>query len=570
MNDSAGRDAALDLDATHDGPVDGAGPPGAGRSSASVTPGAPAGASPSDGRPSAADRDAPRVLVDRYLLEERVASGGMASVWRAHDEVLARTVAVKVLHDHLAADEAFRERFRREAIAAAKLTHPNVVSLYDTGTDGDCVFIVMEYIDGSTLKDVIREQAPLGIPQATAIGERVARALDYAHSRGLVHRDVKPANILIGADGSVKVADFGIAKADHADDLTRTGMVLGTAAYVAPEQIRGEAVDGKADQYGLAIVLYEAITGRQPFKGDSPVATAAQRLERNPLPVRSLRADAPRALDAVLMRALARDPRDRFATVGAFADALAEFAEGDTGETAALVASTGGWVDDTAVTPRTSIGRAHSESFLRSEGRFLAPVLALLLLAGALVGVGLWTGVLEAGEDGFLPRIAGQEDDPETEAPSVADIPIAAPLVTYDPQGAGEERQQDLPLLLDGDESTSWRTERYRSAAFGNLKDGAGFYVDLGAPHAIDRVALRVTNGPATVEIAVADAPAPEREGWRTVGRIDDAGGDVIEVRAEEEAVGRYLLVWVTGTLPPFEGGYAAAFSQLAVFGAPG
>jgi eukaryotic-like serine/threonine-protein kinase len=337
-----------------------------------------------------------RVLGGRYLLEERVASGGMASVWRAHDEVLARTVAVKLLHDHLAADDGFRERFRREAIAAAKLTHPNVVSLYDTGTDGDFVFLVMEFIDGSTLKDVIREQGALDIARAASIGEQVARALDYAHSRGLVHRDVKPANILIGSDGAVKVADFGIAKADQHDDLTKTGMVLGTAAYVAPEQIRGETVDGKADQYALAIVLYEALTGSQPFRGDTPVATAAQRLERDPLPLRSLRAAAPRSLDSVLMRALARDPRNRFPSTGAFADALAEFADADTGETAALVGGTGSMPRTaTAAAPRATGGAtAAKESFLRSEGRFLAPVLVLVLLAAALVGVGLATGVL--------------------------------------------------------------------------------------------------------------------------------------------------------------------------------
>jgi serine/threonine-protein kinase len=164
----------------------------------------------------------------------------------------------------------------------------------------------MEFIDGRTLKEVISDHGPLPVAETAAVGEQVARALDYAHSRGLVHRDVKPANILISTDGLVKVTDFGIAKADQADDLTKTGMVLGTAAYVAPEQIKGDPVTGKADQYALAIVLYEALTGEQPFRADTPVATAAQRLERDPLPVRSLRADVPRPVDAVLQKALAR------------------------------------------------------------------------------------------------------------------------------------------------------------------------------------------------------------------------------------------------------------------------
>jgi tRNA A-37 threonylcarbamoyl transferase component Bud32 len=542
----------------------------------SATPDAGAGAAAPAG---------PRVLSGRYLLEERVASGGMASVWRGHDEVLARTVAVKVLHDHLAADEAFRERFRREAISAAKLTHPNVVSLYDTGADGDNVFLVMEFIDGSTLKDVIVAQGQLDIDQAAAVGEQVARALDYAHSRGLVHRDVKPANILIGSDGAVKVADFGIAKADQVDDLTKTGMVLGTAAYVAPEQIRGEAVDGKADQYGLAIVIYECVTGQQPFRAETPVATAAQRLERDPLPVRSLRANAPRGLDAVLMRALARDPRDRYPSAGAFADALAEFAGGDTGETAALVAADGagtgygsGYAGASAAGtgPRTTttVGRAHGESFLRSEGRFLAPVLALVLLAAALIGVGLWTGVLETGSDGLFPRIAGQEGGERADVEAAEAIAFAATPTVFDPFGSGSERDQDLPFLVDGDEETFWRTECYNSRAFGNLKEGAGFYVDLGAPHVIDTLALRTPTPGVTVEMRVADQPPGALEGWEVVARVDAAAGELVNLRPDADVTARYVLVWVTGDLPQggdgiCQGRFAAAFSQIAVTGVP-
>ncbi|MDP9406152.1 MAG: protein kinase, partial [Actinomycetota bacterium] len=240
-----------------------------------------------------AAEDEPVVLGGRYELTERIASGGMAAVWRGYDPVLARTVAVKLLHGHLAADAAFRERFRREAIAAAKLTHPHVVNLYDTGTDGDRVYLVMEFVDGATLRDVVADLGTLSVGQAADIGEKVARALDYAHERGLVHRDVKPANILIGDDGAVKVADFGIAKAEEAGgDLTKTGMVLGTAAYVAPEQITGGApVDGRADQYALGCVLYEALTGRPPFKGDSAVATAAQRLDTAPRSLHAARPD---------------------------------------------------------------------------------------------------------------------------------------------------------------------------------------------------------------------------------------------------------------------------------------
>ncbi|MGH3664969.1 MAG: protein kinase domain-containing protein, partial [Egibacteraceae bacterium] len=363
------------------------------------------------GGPAPPRSSGPVVLGGRYALTERIASGGMASVWRARDEVLTRTVAVKVLHDHLAADDAFRERFRREAIAAAKLTHPNVVGLYDTGSDGDKVYLVMEFVEGATLKDVIAERSTLASGQAASIGEKVARALDYAHERGLVHRDVKPANILIGDDGAVKVADFGIAKAEEAEaDLTKTGMVLGTAAYVAPEQITGATqIDGRADQYALGCMLYEALTGRQPFKGDSAVATAAQRLETTPLPLRSVKPDVPRGLDAVVMRSLSRKPEQRYDTTGQLANALAAFSDADTAQTAALASSaegaTNAWsrpvtesgTASWGLRPPPRAGRhaaaATSQVSRRhGENRWVWAVIALILAGGALAGYGLATG----------------------------------------------------------------------------------------------------------------------------------------------------------------------------------
>jgi eukaryotic-like serine/threonine-protein kinase len=219
--------------------------------------------------------DPPRILADRYRLERRIADGGMASVWQGHDAVLARTVAIKVLHPHLAEDVAFRERFRREAVSAAKLTHPNIVSLYDTGTDGDWAWLVMEYVDGATLKDVLEQAGQLNAGRAAAVAEKVARALSYAHARGLVHRDIKPANILLGHDGSVKVADFGIAKLQEADDLTRTGTVLGTAAYVAPERLDGTPAQTATDIYALGGVLFEILTGHPPATRRAGTAAGA-------------------------------------------------------------------------------------------------------------------------------------------------------------------------------------------------------------------------------------------------------------------------------------------------------
>jgi serine/threonine-protein kinase len=513
---------------------------------------------PADNGGSSAE---PRVLTGRYLLEERIASGGMASVWRAHDEVLARTVAVKILHDHLAADEGFRERFRREAVSAAKLGHPGVVSLYDTGSDGDHVYLVMEFVDGSTLKDLIAEQGPLSVTDVATIGEQVARALAFAHDHGLVHRDVKPANILIGADGQVKVTDFGIAKAETADDLTKAGMVLGTAAYVAPEQIRGDGVDGKTDQYALAIVLYEALTGEQPFHGDSPVATAAQRLNQDPLPVRSLRADVPRGVDAVLMRAMSREPIDRYRSCAHFADALAEYAD-DGGAATNLIETV---ADGAAGTPAVE-----DESFLRTEGRFLLPALVLLLLAVLLVVVGLLTGVLET-RDGFPVGIArddeGAEEPTDGEGGEVETGPLEiAGVAVFDPDGSGRERDEDLGNMLDDDPESSWRTEHYFSPTFGDLKPGVGFYVDLGGRREVAAARLVTPTPGFDVEIRVADEVPSALDGWRFVGGAEDVGE---EIRVElTDAAGRYVLVWVTGELPPSpytDDRFTAAFTDLAL-----
>lgn len=313
---------------------------------APLAAGEPAGGDEADARPHEGNGvgpgparrsgDAGRVLSGRYELRRRVGSGGMASVWEATDQVLARSVAVKLLHEHLADDEAFRERFRREAIAAARLAHANIVGLYDTGTDAEQEFLVMEYVEGVTLRDLIAGTDGLPSGPAATIACKIGQGLAYAHSRGLVHRDVKPANILIGDDGGMKITDFGIAKADHGDDLTSTGMVLGTAAYVAPEQILAEAIDGQADQYALACVLYESLTGKQPFRGDTAVATAAARLERETPSVRSIQPEIPIGLDAIVARGMARDPRERFPSVGDFSDALLSFVDADTDRTAAL------------------------------------------------------------------------------------------------------------------------------------------------------------------------------------------------------------------------------------------
>jgi serine/threonine-protein kinase len=215
------------------------------------------------------------MLAGRYRLDESLASGGMAQVWRGTDEVLRRAVAIKILHPHLSADETFVARFRQEAIAVAKLSHPAIVSVYDTCNQDGIEAIVMELVTGSTLRQRL-DAGPIEPQIAANVAAQVACALEVAHGAVLVHRDIKPANIMVNDEGQVKVADFGIARAVNAETVTQTAAVFGTAAYIAPEQAQGETVDRRTDIYSLGCVLYEMLTGQQPFKADSAVALAYQ------------------------------------------------------------------------------------------------------------------------------------------------------------------------------------------------------------------------------------------------------------------------------------------------------
>jgi eukaryotic-like serine/threonine-protein kinase len=262
------------------------------------------------------------VLGDRYRLVRRVATGGMGAVWEAEDTVLHRPVAVKVLAEGLAEDAAAAERFRREARAAAGLSHPNVAGVFDYGEDGRAQFLVMELIDGETLADRIRRTGPLTPEEAAAIAAEVADALGAAHEAGLVHRDVKPGNIMLTRRGDVKVMDFGIAAAQWASRLTASGTTIGTAAYISPEQAAGDHVTPASDIYSLGVVLYEMLAGRPPFQGGSPVAVASAHINGTPPPLRDVAPAAPKDLAAACEQALAKDPAARPHSAAAFAAML--------------------------------------------------------------------------------------------------------------------------------------------------------------------------------------------------------------------------------------------------------
>lgn len=281
----------------------------------------------------------PRLLNNRYELYEPLGQGGMATVYRATDIRLGRPVAVKLLHAHYANDDEFLQRFEHEAQSAAGLSaHPNIVDVYDVGQQDGVPYIVMELIEGPDLKTIIEQQGPLPIDQTLNIAQQVAEGLEYAHTRGLVHRDVKPQNILVSSDGIARIADFGIAKSYLSTAVTQAGITYGTADYISPEQAQGLPATPQSDVYSLGIVVYEMLTRHLPFSGDSPMAVAVQHIQQPPPPLSRWNASVPPALERIVMGALAKNPRERPASARAFATAMREYRNARGQETVAVPA----------------------------------------------------------------------------------------------------------------------------------------------------------------------------------------------------------------------------------------
>jgi len=330
------------------------------------------------------------VLSDRYELREQLGAGGMAEVFLGRDRVLGRTIAVKTLLTQYGGDPHFIERFRLEAQHAAALNHPNIVSVYDTGSDNGTHYIVMEYVEGKTLRDIIREEGPLLPERVAEIGADVCAGLSFAHSHGIVHRDIKPANIMVTPGGSVKVADFGIARAVSGDTVTQTAMVLGTAQYFSPEQAQSAPVDARSDIYSLGVVLYEMLTRQVPFTGSSPVAIAYKHVKEAPVLPSRLNPDVPPALESIVMKAMAKNPDNRYQNAQEMREDLLRALHGRPVQATPVLSDQTGMIsplsDETVVLER---GRVRAE-FQPERRRRRTGLILLAFIILAILGVAAW------------------------------------------------------------------------------------------------------------------------------------------------------------------------------------
>ncbi len=499
------------------------------------------------------------VIGGRYRLDAEIGRGGMSSVYRAFDTVLERTVAIKLMHRQIAADADQLERFRREARSVAQLSHPHVVTVIDAGEelppDGlgpgeastGAPYIVLEYVDGETLKDVIRREGPLDIAQALAYAIEIARALGAAHERQIVHRDVKPHNVLISEEGGAKITDFGIARTLTEEGLTMAGRVLGTTDYVSPEQALGQPVTGQSDLYSLGVVLYEMLTGSVPFHGSSPVAVAMKHVREEVPDVLLSRPALSAATAAVVDRAVSKDLTRRYPDAASMA--------ADLEEVLALEASRSGQATGEVTSVlRTLPGPARRRLpwRLRHPARWAAS-LALVI---AIVAIAL---ILAAGR---AHRGAGLTPDIDSHAGLEAVQLGQAAAHDYNPFGTGPENRDLIGNVVDGDPNTTWSTEQYYD---GTLKKaggvGLGVYLDA-APQVLAKAIEIQTPTPGfSAQVYVADSidlelpygsPTPlSARGWQgPVGasaHVHDGERIPLSLAGRPH---RYYLVWLT-TLPP-------------------
>jgi serine/threonine protein kinase len=463
------------------------------------------------------------LIAERYELEELVGTGGMSSVYRAHDRLLERHVAIKVLHEQFTADGDYVERFRREARAVAQLSHPNIVTVIDRGEHDGRQFIVFEYVDGENVKALVEREGPLPEREAIGLALQIARALGFAHEQGLVHRDVKPQNVLLNDGGQAKVTDFGIARSlDVQGGLTQTGTVMGTSDYIAPEQARGSRVDAQSDIYSLGTVLYELLTGEVPFSGDNFVAVAMQHINQPPPSVRERRPELSPCVDAAVRRAMAKEPRDRFDSMDELCSELS----------ACLAELEGNGASTMVVAPqrRRRKSRAARAPAARPSVWPLIMLLAgLAVLAGILAAVFTFTDSTQK-----IRNVIGGGKSTGSGA-----VVALSGLTSYDPEGDNKsEHSEDAHLATDGQMSTYWTTERYNN---GLQKSGVGLVLDAGGAKKLSKLIVRSDSPGFTAQI---QAGSSSSGGFSPVSDSQQVGGrTVFSIRGK---AAQYYVVWIT------------------------
>jgi tRNA A-37 threonylcarbamoyl transferase component Bud32 len=470
------------------------------------------------------------VLSDRYELEELVGTGGMSSVFRAHDRLLERTVALKVLHSQYTDDEEYVERFRREARAVASLSHPNIATVIDRGEHEGRQFIVFEYVDGGSLKELIERRGAAPVATALELAMQIARGLSFAHQQGLIHRDVKPQNVLMNGDGQAKVTDFGIARSlDVKQGMTQTGTVLGTSDYIAPEQAQGQRVDEHTDVYSLGVVLYEMLLNEVPFPGESFVAIAMRHINEEPPSIRDKRPDVPQRVEEAVHCAMAKDPEARFQTMGDFCRELE----------ACLAEVQGTQVIAPIAKPRRA----------RPPRRGLSPwplvvVLVALIAIGLVVAYLIVQGIPSWSISGVGPG-AGSGGG-QVAAPQLRGV------TAYDPFGSppGQEHNADAPKATDADPNSYWETESYHSSFAAIGKQGVGLVLDAGKVVQLRQLGFATQTPGFTAVIRGGDSASGPFSDYLSAPETAQSQTQFDQLRAGKH---RFYLIWIT-SLPPSNG----------------
>ena len=456
------------------------------------------------------------VIAGRFDLVELIGKGGMSSVYKAHDHLLDRVVAIKILHPHYTQDEEYVERFRREARSVAQLSHQNIVTVIDRGEDGGRQYIVFEYVDGENLKQLVERTGPVPVRDVLVLGLQMGRALAFAHGRGLIHRDVKPQNVLLNSDGQAKMTDFGIAREVDVQGVTITGTVLGTSEYIAPEQARGQPVDAQTDVYSLGVVLYELLTGAVPYEGETFVTVALKHVNEPTPSVLARRPDVPPRVALAVERAMAKSPADRFESMDELVDELeACLAELDPGSEQATMIARG-------TVPAAQ--RAQPRRRRRRRG-VLWPAAAVLAVLAVAALAALGALALRDDGDGGPQAATGQA------------IRLAG-ITSYDPEGDNqEEHEEAVARATDGDPESYWYTEDYNTFT----KSGVGLVLDAGREVEPRTMTITTDTPGFTAEIHAGDSPEGPFEPVSRSGTIENRRRYNLS-----DAKARYFVVWIT------------------------